>query len=146
MPGITDPTEAYFKDGQWGWDLTQWRKLPLVFGYTGKLVATVLNSNLAAGNPALNTGTVGAGYIWIITNIHFRYTGTAPDRMRIRLVSNATNYELIRENTVVSDDGYDRQGWWVLDEDDKIQLLIIGATATDTAELTVTGFTMAIAE
>jgi len=34
MSGPTDPAEAHFDKGSWGWDLTQWRKLPLVWGFS----------------------------------------------------------------------------------------------------------------
>ena len=37
MSGPTAPAEAHFDKGSWGWDLTQWRKLGLLWGYTDRL-------------------------------------------------------------------------------------------------------------
>lgn len=146
MPGITDPAEAYFKDGQWGWDGTQWRKLPLVFGYSGLLGILVSDTDLAAGSVHLPTSTVPAGYLWIVTNINMRYIGTPPTRMTITMKVNGLGCDLLRQLAPVSDTMYSAQGWWICGFDDYLDLYIVGATATDDAHMYVTGFTMAIAE
>jgi len=63
---ITDPTEAYFKDGGWGWDLTRWRKLALLFGYTDRW-AENLGTAAAPGGTYTGAGTaVPAGYVYVL--------------------------------------------------------------------------------
>ena len=69
MSGITDPTEEYFKDGCWGWDGTQWRKLGLIFGYYDRLAGQVVNLNASAGENILTGDAVPAGEIWILQAI-----------------------------------------------------------------------------
>jgi len=66
MPGITDPAEPYFKDGAWGWDLTQWRKLAMVFGFSAGLGEQIYDADADAGTNVLNGTVVPAGQVWVI--------------------------------------------------------------------------------
>ena len=59
MSGPTDPTEAHFDKGTWGFDGTVWRKLPMVWGYSalwdedlGGTAADVFYSAQTAAIPA----------------------------------------------------------------------------------------------
>ena len=67
MPGITNPTEEYFKDGGWGWDGTQWRKLNLTFGYYDRYAEKQEGINVPAGTQTFNFATVPANEVWVIT-------------------------------------------------------------------------------
>jgi len=67
--GITNPAEEYFKDGLWGWDGSQWRKLGLLFGYYDRWVERQRETNAAAGQNSLQTDAVPAGYIYILDAI-----------------------------------------------------------------------------
>lgn len=67
MTGITNPAEPFFKDGIWGWDGTQWRKLPLVFGWSDTYAESEILNDVAAGNHSLTFSTVPAGEIWVVT-------------------------------------------------------------------------------
>ena len=66
MTGITNPTEEYFKDGLWGWDGTQWRKLGLLFGYYDRLADQVVNYNATAGTNWLEGDPVPEGEVHVI--------------------------------------------------------------------------------
>lgn len=67
MTLITDPTEAYFKDGQWTWDGTQWRKQPLLFGYSDVYDERISNINVPAGTVTQTFSAVPAGEVWVVT-------------------------------------------------------------------------------
>jgi hypothetical protein len=144
--GITDPAKAYFKDGLWAWDGTVWRKQPLLYGYTSALGARKIVNALAAGNNTLDIDAVPADEIWVVTNLAMRYTGTAPTRMTVTLTIDSIGYSVYRQETVVSNEIYDRQGWWVLAEGDQISMVIIGATLNDAASIWATGFITSIVE
>ena len=70
MPGITNPTEEYFKDGNWGWDGTRWRKLNLVFGYYDTTAELLSNLNADSGQNLLTGTVVPAGYVYVIQAAH----------------------------------------------------------------------------
>lgn len=146
MPGITDPTEAYFKDGQWGWDLTQWRKQPLVFGYSDTLGRDTVNPDLPATAVNVDTGTCPASYVWVVTNLSFRYYGTPPTSCAVGLSLSGSFYWVFNVLLPASGQYYDRQGWWVLKTNDFVRLTIDGPTLHDVAAVTISGFAMAIAE
>jgi len=77
MPGVTNPAEAFFKDGAWGWDLTKWRKLPLVFGYTDRWQEDLSETLVGDQNWSGNTVAVPAGYIYVAQFMHFQNNGGA---------------------------------------------------------------------
>lgn len=68
MPGITNPAEAYFKDGLWGWDGSVWRKLPLLWGYSDTLTEHKASTNVSAGDASKNFSVVTSGEIWVIAS------------------------------------------------------------------------------
>jgi len=66
MPGITNPTEGYFKDGNWGWDGTQWRKGAIPFAYTSQWYENLGTAAAAGGTYSKNSAVVPAGYIYVL--------------------------------------------------------------------------------
>jgi len=91
MPGITNPAEVYFKDGIWswatstweklvssggrlftalhGWDGSAWRKLPLVFGYSGQYAEREAATDVSAGTVTMDFSKPLAGEIWVVQSI-----------------------------------------------------------------------------
>jgi hypothetical protein len=69
MPGITNPSEKYFKDGLWTFDGTVWRPQNqlLAFRDTKQLDGTI--SDAVAGLNTSNLTAVPAGEVWVITNV-----------------------------------------------------------------------------
>jgi len=69
--GPTQPTEQYFDKGAWGYDGSQWRKLPLLLGYT-----SIWDENLGgtASGATWNVGTsaIPAGEIRILQSLSIR--------------------------------------------------------------------------
>jgi len=63
---ITDPSQEYFKDGSWGWDGSQWRKLPLVFGYSERWAEHAEGAAVADGDAEAATGVVPPGYVYVV--------------------------------------------------------------------------------
>jgi len=64
MPDITNPTEPFFKDGQWGWDGTQWRKLNLLWGYNDVYGDYVEEAGTGADPVTFYGAAVGLGEVW----------------------------------------------------------------------------------
>lgn len=67
MPGITNPAEEYFKDGGWGWDGSVWRKLPLVWGYSGVYGQSKTDIDVDAGDVSKAFTTVPIDEVWVVT-------------------------------------------------------------------------------
>ena len=67
MTGITSPAEEYFKDGLWGWDGTQWRKIGLLLGYEDRYAEVESADDVSAGTNTLTFTAVTPGEIWVIT-------------------------------------------------------------------------------
>ena len=89
MSGPTDPSEAHFDKGTWGWDGTQWRKLPMVWGYSDRYVEVTLTEDVAAGKNTVNLTVVPAGEVWVIESVQGQHGGVA-ERVDFQ-VGNATD-------------------------------------------------------
>lgn len=71
MPGSGSvlPTEQYFDKGLWGWDGTQWRKLPLLWGFTGTVGGTVTWTSDGTTPYHLSGTAVPAGEVWTLNTV-----------------------------------------------------------------------------
>jgi len=146
MSGITNPAEAYFKDGLWTWDGSVWRKQPLLFGYTDNLLQRTTTSTLPAGAANVDLAAVPSSYVYVYTSLLFCYIGTPPTYAFVQIMRGGNPYELFSQLAPVSIQGYDREGWWVLKAADFVRLAIAGATLNDTAFIVGTGFALKINE
>ena len=99
MSGITDPTEEYFKDGCWGWDGTQWRKLGLLWGYSDRYVERAENESAAAGDNSLTSSTVPAGEVWVVQGVIVMNMYTATQCCAF-LAAGDTGYALTEQVTL----------------------------------------------
>jgi len=71
MSGITDPTEEYFKDGIWGWDGSQWRKLGLALWYSAPLTES-LGGTATGTTYTKYSSAVPAGSVYVVNAISIR--------------------------------------------------------------------------
>jgi hypothetical protein len=67
MPGITNPSEKYFKDGQWTFDGTVWRPQNQLLSYRDTVDIAVVIADAAAGNNTLYTTAVPTGEVHVMT-------------------------------------------------------------------------------
>jgi len=146
MPGITDPSEAYFKDGIWGFDGTVWRKLPLVWGYSDRYVEQVVEPD-ATVDDVLDTTPVTAGEVWVVTNISAFNNNHAFSLLQVQAMSNGVvGPQLIYQIDPVAKVPYMWNGTVILKYDDYLRAEFTGNTADDYIFLRVWGYKMAIAE
>ena len=75
--GPTQPTEQYFDKGLWGYGGTQWRKLPLLWGYTDRLLLQGSTTTATAGTNIFTLATVPAGQVWVVTGVSMMDVNTA---------------------------------------------------------------------
>ena len=143
MSGITDPTEEYFKDGTWGWDGTQWRKIGLLFGYYDRLAGKTVNDNATAGTNIVDSATVPAGELWVVQLIAGLNLNTAVTSIRLILVAGSISCGLLDEVPAAANRWVTWTGEIVLKEGDKIQAAFLGCTAGDDIILIWWGYKVA---
>ena len=96
MPGITNPAEAYFKDGTWSWDGTLWRKQPLMLGYSDRIYEWVSTVSSGAADTQAISAVVPAGEIWIIQAASAMHTDTTARALYLGPRAGATFIQLGR--------------------------------------------------
>ncbi len=116
------------------------QKDPLRFGYSAALAETVSDTDLPGTDTTIYTTAVPAGEIHVYTQINFLYIGTPPTRTWVSYYKGAVLHHLFNVIGPTSLKIYDRQGWWVLEEDDQIACIVEGPTAGDDIFLRVSGF------
>jgi len=84
MTGITNPTEEYFKDGLWGWDGTQWRKLGLALWYYEPYSEDLSGTATGSSYVARST-TVPTGFVYIVNAASVGNFTRAAEYAEIRL-------------------------------------------------------------
>jgi len=110
-------------------------------GYADVLLSAKSEINLAAGANDLSLAAVPAGKVHVYTNIAITYFGTvAAVVLAVQIVDGVSTYTLFMQNPPVTGVSYDRQGTWVLEAGQHLNLHITGATAGDDAYLEAAGF------
>ena len=146
MPGITDPAEAYFKDGLWGWDGSVWRKLPLLFGYSESLAQWIRETNATAVEDTLDLGAVPEGEIWVITSASAHDRDTNVTKIVIYQQTAEGAHPVVEHFPTAAGERAIFSGWLVLPKDDYLYGEYIGTVLNDNIYVSCTGFKMAIVE
>ncbi|GAG75277.1 unnamed protein product [marine sediment metagenome] len=69
--GIAKPTEKHFDKGSWGWDGSQWRKLAMIWGYSG-IWDKDLGGEASGAFYISNSSVIPAGEIWVLQAVSVR--------------------------------------------------------------------------
>lgn len=146
MSGPTNPTEAHFDKGLWGWDLTQWRKLSLLWGISANLGATVYDLDADPGTNTLSSLTVPAGQVWVVES------AAMVDRNTVTTYNLLTAYKSGQPIVMLEgvQPAIDRYVYWngriTLWEDDYLSANFYGCNAGDDIVMRYGGYRMYIAE
>jgi len=146
MPGITDPSEQYFKDGLWGWDGSQWRKLPLVWGYSEDYSEKVVESDVPAGSVTIDLSTVPAGEVWVIQRFLCTPSQVNITRMRLQKRVSGTAYDLRSITSFTAYNNVVVDSVFSLPAGANLRVSMAGAQAGDDFVVTAAGYKMKVAE
>ena len=128
-----------------GWDGSDWKKLPMVWGYSDRYHEQVSELN-AVVNDTLDTTPVPAGYIHVVTSLSAFNATNAFSRLQvITLTGTSTGPHSIDQTNPTAGTAYNWSGSLVLKEDDYIRAHFDGNTANDDLYLRVWGYKMKIA-
>ena len=144
MPGITNPTEGYFKDGTWGWDGTQWRKLNLVWGYYDRLIERQYNLSAAAGANTLTFTAVPAGEVWVYTTVTAVDANTGPTSIIVNIVSGGITYIAMAWLSPGANGYRQISGQFILKAADYLTITISGCALNDDLWAWATGYKMKV--
>lgn len=144
MPGITDPSEEYFKDGLWGWNGSAWRKSGLLFSYTNQLLGESDNANADAGQNLLYGTTVPAGEIWVVTAMMVVNTISQTSSSNLGLYTGSLYRWVSARGVLAASAGHSWSGHIYLVEGDTVVAVANGCTAGDDLFFSYLGYKMTI--
>jgi len=146
MSGITDPKEAYFKDGIWGWDGAAWHKLPMVWGYSDHLAGLAAKYGAELGADDVLGTPCPAGEVWIVESIDAHDSRTNLTLIQL-FVYDGVGAALVEEGDPAD---ADRHIYWTgritLHPGDLVYAHYIGTTINDNLYLRWWGYKMKVAE
>lgn len=146
MDGITDPTKPYFNKGKWTWDGSEWRRQPLLFGFSEVAGESLSDTNIGAGTNNLDGAAVAAGEVMVVQQVSCRYDGTVPSSMLVIPSGTPSAVVVLFETTIVSASWYLASCFLVLEAGDFMRVTVHGATAGDDLYFRYAGFKMSIVE
>ena len=146
MSGPTDPAEAHFDKGSWGWDLTQWRKLGLLWGYTDRLAERAFDLDAAAGSNTLSLGAVPSGEVWSVSLLTAVDWTSAVTGITVQLFVGADDYYLGLRGVTAAAVSVEIQGPIIAKTGDILRVNMGGCTLHDVLAFYVNGYKMAVGQ
>lgn len=144
MPGITDPSEEYFKDGSWGWSGSAWRKSGLLFSYTASAMQSVFDANASTGVNTLLGTAVPAGEVWVITAMEVHNNTSGVSAALVGVTRAGSFYAAASTAALAKAVGLSWSGSIYLVEGDQASGRLKGCTAGDDLYFTYFGYKMTI--
>jgi len=144
MSGPTDPSEAHFDKGLWGFDGTVWRKLGIVWGYKDTVVEQVYDPDAVAGDSSIYTTVVPAGEVHKIENIVFADTNTVCTSVLVYAIIDSVSVVIINKVSPPAGVYQSYQLVVTLGPGDRLRCRFLGCALNDDLNLHVCGYKMGI--
>lgn len=140
MPGLLQPTDEFFKDGQWGWDGARWRKANMPFGFIGSYLETQSNLSSGAGTVNLDTTPVPEGWAHVITRVAFYFVSASINRCLPQVIVPPGLMPLGDYAAPTASTYYSFDTWCLLTEDDYMRARFYNCTAGDDLYIYIYGY------
>jgi len=145
MTGITDPTQEYFKDGGWGHDGTQWRKLPLLWGYSDVWRERLWELNPLTIEYRLYMTVVPTGEVWVAKHAITVDINTVCTRHLIQVYDGAKFFDTIAAESPAAGIPQNYHLDIVLKAGDQLAVIFVGSAVGDDLYFFTQGYKMVIA-
>lgn len=143
---VTQIAAADLTPGVMGWDGTQWRKLPIVWGYSDRYVESLSEVNVVAGSHTLSFTAVPAGEVWVINGVSAFCSTANPADIQLTLRLGGSNCFLHVQQTVVGWQTELATGSFVLKEGDYVRVVFSTCILNDDIYAQAFGCKMKVAE
>lgn len=141
---ITQPTEEFFKDGQWGWDGSRWRKLALIWGFTDRLAENLGGTKSGDGTYSLYSTSVPAGEVHVVEKVSLFNDTTAPAAVAVAVKDGSTEWHVYRNSSPAKSIPDLVAGPFTLKEGDQIRIILWGCLNSDVIKAVVWGYKMVV--
>lgn len=145
MSGPTDPSEAHFDKGTWGFDGTQWRKLDMLWGYTDRYAVQQNDESNVDDWYTVNLPGPASGEIWTLYGVAVYRSTNAEHYARVCLATAATYYSLGDVEIPLVGKFYPFPAEIVLKYGDNIRVYYEGATDGEALITVSWGYKMSVA-
>jgi len=144
MFGVTNPSEASFKDGIWGFDGSVWRKLGLLWGYSDRLAEFDTHTKVGAGSALRALFTVPSGYIYVVNATMSKNI----DKITVQnhLLYDGSDYYSVFQSTPTAVNQWQVNAnlFYALKQDDKLTFQFVSCDADDDLEFGAWGYKMRV--
>jgi len=145
--GVTESSPLTSLQSQlYGWDLTNWRKNPLVWGYTSRYAEYKESIDVAAGSHGLDFSTVPEGEVRVITSIAAWSAQANITRIEIAMTDSSVYYCFRRAVPSAAGLTVEFQGCAILKKDDIAYCMFVDCALNDDIYASALGYTMKVNE
>jgi hypothetical protein len=130
----------------YGWDLSNWRKLPMLWGYSSVVLQSVSAVATGAGTFVANAPVAAAGYVNVYTGYGIAHNTGVNRDMFVRVTSGASNYIAEVQASVASGRWVGKQVHIIVQPGDNLSLATTAVAPGDTIWLQAVGYRMKIDE
>lgn len=145
MFGVTNPSEASFKDGAWGHDGTVWRKLAMLWGYSDRWFQNLSESAPSTGTWTKLSTPVPAGEVYKLEFVYVLNDSRSGDAVTFSTASGGVVNYFVLDTTVAQYFPNVFVGGVTLKEGDQIRITMSGVVAGDVMKACVWGYKMKVA-
>lgn len=130
----------------YGWDGSEWRKLPLLWGYSEQYLESEINTG-DGSNLTQNFSTVPAGEIWIVTAFTaYAHDGDHASRVIMFLYDGGSSYYLKFLPSLAAGTSIEAPTPIIMEEGDQLRVTWVSAANGDSFRSYAVGYKMLIAE
>ena len=144
--GITNPTEKYFKDGQWTFDGTVWRPQNQLLAYRDVVRQTANDPSCPGGLVVFNLASVPTGEVWVIENVSLLCDTHTVTVMYLQIISGGIGYYVFSTVAPVVHQFYNFTGQLTMKAADYLRASFLNPAVADYVSVTALGHKFLIAE
>jgi hypothetical protein len=130
----------------YGWDLSNWHKLPMLWGFTDILHESVSATSTASGATTVYTTAVSAGYVHIYTAYGVLHTAAAPSDVFVRKYVNPNFYMCEVQASLAANRWQGGQINIIVGAGEQLSATFTATVSGETIYLQVSGYKMKVNE
>jgi len=141
---VTQDTLGQLISGVAGWDGIEWRKLPILWGYSEGYLEKKEILSASEGANYINFSIVPAGEVWVVKSVNSLDLTSEVSAIAYTIYNTTATFYFYRQKNVSANTHVPLQCDLVLSAGDRIRVIMGGVTAGDHLQGFVTGYKMKV--
>jgi hypothetical protein len=146
VPVEVDAASSSIQSQVYGWDLSNWRKLPMLWGFSSSVLISEDETSTGAGSLTVLAPVVSSGYVHVMTGFSWLHTVGANRDMILGVKSGASYYQCDVERDLPSSRWGGGPVHIIIDTGDALYATTVATAGAQTIYLQAVGYAMKVNE